>query len=307
MNFGKLSLLAVSLSLFVASCKKDTGEFPKQSSGGGNTQDFVYGTATLPSIADADGIIAAADVHNYRTLVISPFEKRYQYGLAAFTNTTGNFSALTSGGAVTVDTSALTAQSSGLYQSYPTTYSLNFASANSWNITGSGSVPAMTYTLTNPIPTYSLFPASTGGSYYVSFWKDDWIPAQPRKTPKPLPVIPPGGTGYATYKTDSIKFINDSIYDFVPYIKIPVTGYSANADSAVVKWHDNAGFYFEKRYAATDSIKVRRIDFDGYPSYQQDADFQMEISVVKYNSIMVGVKKYYYLRMKSFVRYYRLE
>lgn len=323
MNFGKISLLAVSLSLFVASCKKDTGEFPNQSSGGGTTKDFVYGTATLPSIKDADGIVAAADVRNYRTLVISPFEKRFQYGLAAFTNTTGDFSSLVTAGAITVDTSALTASSTGLYQSYPTTYSLNFASTNiGWNVTGSGSVAAMTYNLTNPIPTYSLFPSSTGGTYFTSYWKDDWVPTYSRPLSKPAQIFPPDSLwcdtvptvkcdsaekAYIKYIADSTKFLLDSTWNETIYMKIPVVGYSANGDSAILKWHDNAGFSFEKKFAATDSIRVKPNDFLGYPSYQQDADFQMEISLVKYNSVMVGVKKYYYIRMTSFVKYWRLE
>src|ERR1700745_3307473 len=99
------------LSLAVlTSCKKDSKvDFPKQSLSSGNQADFVYRTPEIPNIADADGILTAVHAHNYWIISKdSPFEKEYQYGMAKFTNTTGNFSVLADADSVMVDTSNLT-------------------------------------------------------------------------------------------------------------------------------------------------------------------------------------------------------
>jgi len=281
-DYGKMGVLALSLALLSTSCKKDTGEFPKAPSGGGTTGDFVYGSPTLPAIADADGILSATDVHNYRISTISPFERQYQYGMAAFTNTTGNFTSLTSGGSVTVDTSNLTASSALMYQSYPTTYSLSFASNVTWNVTGAGSVPAMTYTVTSAMPSWTLFsnPASN-----ISYWKDEWIPVYPKT----------GGT------------TADSIFNATAFATIPIKDYVSNADTVIITWHDNAGFKYTRKVPATDSITVfRPNDFAGYQVYAQ-ADLKMEINLVSYNSVIAGGKKYYFIRMGSYIKYWRTE
>jgi len=319
MNFGKLGALALSLALVATSCKKDTGEFPTQTSAGGSTANFVYDAPTLPPINDADGILAAVDMHNYHIITISPYQKHFQYGLAAFTNTTGNFSSLTSGGTVTVDTSILTPSSAMLYQSYPTTYSLNFGSNVSWNVTGAGSVPPMTYTLTNPNPTYSLFPNQSSTSptqYYTSYWKDEWVPVYPKPLVKPLPVITAPDTSnpqydslnvvYIKYKSDSLKFKVDSLWNETPYTSIPIQDYIANADTVFITWYDNTGFKFIRKAPATDSItSFKPNDFLGYPNYSTASDFKMEINCVSYNSVLAGGKKYYYIRMSSWVKYWR--
>jgi len=282
-NYGKMGVLALSLALVATSCKKDTGEFPAASTGGGTTADFVYGPPTLPSIADADGILAAVDAHNYRIVTISPFEKQYQYGMAAFTNTTGNFTSLTGGGAVTVDTSNLTASSAMMYQSYPITYSLNFASNVTWNVTGAGSVPAMTYTVTSAIPAWTIFsnPASN-----ISYWKDEWIPVYPK----------------------TVVTTADSIFNATPFATIPIKDYVSNADTVIITWHDNVGFSYTRKVPATDSITVfKPNDFAGYQVYSQDSDLKLEINLVSYNSVISGGKKYYFIRMGSYIKYWRTQ
>ncbi len=325
----KFLVLAVSVS-FLASCKKDTVAFPKQTLSNGTTGDYIYGTPSLPVIKDADGILAAIHVHNYRILTISPFEKEFQYGIAAFTNTSGNFTSLTSGGSVTVDTSNLTPSLAFLYQSYPTTYSLNFSSNVSWNVTGAGSVPAMTYTLVNGNPSYSAFANSAASGF--SYWKDEWVPTYPKILNKPLPVVPKPAAAappmpnhadtlrwkhdvkvhdslnvyYLVYHTDSLKFKTDSLYNETPFAKIPIKLFSTNTDTAIISWHDNAGFNYTRKAPGTDTlVKFKPNDFLGYPAFSQEADFKMEINLVNYNMVTSGGKKYYYIRMGSYVKYWR--
>jgi hypothetical protein len=324
----KFLVLALSIS-FLTSCKKDTVAFPTQSSAGGTTADFVYGTPSMPVIKDADGILAAVDVHNYRIVTISPFQKEYQYGMAEFTNATGNYTSLTSGGFVTVDTSKLTASNAFLYQSYPTTYSLNLSSNVSWNVSGAGSVPAMTYTLVNGNPVSTLFSDPTSG---VSYWKDEWIPTYPKTLHKPLPVVPvppavtppaPNHTDtlrwkhdvhvydsldvyYVIYHNDSLRFKTDSLWNETPFAKIPVKHYVANTDTVIFTWHDNSGFNYTRKTPATDSLaNFKPNDFLGYPATNLDSDFKMEMNLVNYNSVISGGKKYYYIRMGSYIKYWR--
>lgn len=281
----KLGLFALTVAV-LGSCKKDTEAFPTPTSAGGTTKDFVYGKPSLPSIKDADGILAAVHVHNYRIITVSPVEKEYQYGMAAFTNTTGNFSVLTDGGAVTVDTSALTKGSDLSYQSYPTTYSLNFSSPATWSVGGAGSVPAMTYTSSNGNPSWDVFKLNP---LLVSYWKDDWVPTYPKTL-----------TSSSTH--------NDSVFNVTPFVSIPIKNYVSNCDSVVITWHDNQGFRFEKKFAATDSLAtITPNELAGYPVFSYVGDFQMEINAVNYTSQVIGGKKYYFIRMGSYVKYWRSE
>lgn len=281
-KFGKLGVLTIALGLMATSCKKDEGEFPTKTAAGGYTADFAYEAPTLPTILDADGILAAVDAHNYRIVTLSPFEKQFQYGMAAFTNTTGNFSSLTSGGSVTVDTSALTPNSSMLYQSYPTTYSLNFSGSNiAWSVSGAGTVPAMTYTNTGALPVFTLFSNTAANT---SYWKDEWVPEYP------VPV-----------NTSA-----DSIANATPFFSMPIKGYVANTDTVIIGWHDDAGFSFFKKFAATDSLAlITPNELSGYQVYNQGQNLIMEINLVNYNSTSSGGKKYYFIRQTSYMKYWR--
>lgn len=302
-NIGKLGVLTLCLGLAVVSCKKkDTTEFPTQTSAGGTDGDFVYTSPTLPSISDADGILAAVDAHNYRIVVVSPFEKQYQYGVAAFTNSTGNFSMLTSGGNVTIDNMALTAGSSMLYQSHATTYSIGLDGTNTWSVSGDGSVPAMNYADTSDLPKWTLFSSHPT----VSYWKDEWVPVYPRKLEYPQPVAP-GAAGYAQYQADSTKYVTDSIWNATDYMEIPLQGYVSGADSVAVHWHDDAGFKYEKKFAASDSLATfKPNDFKNMQTFSSTSDFMMEVNLIKYTAVIPG-KKYYYLKMASHMKYWRTE
>lgn len=303
LNYGKLSVFAAALALVATSCKKDVGEFPKQSVAGGTDNDFVYDAPVLPGIKDADGIIAAVEMHNYRIEIVSPFEKTYQYGMAEFTNTTGNFSVLTGAGAVVVDTSNLTANASGLYQSYPTTYSLNFGSNNTaWSVSGAGGFAATAYTVPAGQPSYSLLPST-----FVSYWKDEWVPTAPRTLV--IPVL--GGNTHADsvkYATAKQQYHTDSLYNATPCVTLPVKNYVANTDTMVVLWHDDAGYSYYKKVPATDSLAlITPNDFGTNTNYSITSNFKMEISLVKYHPVMSGSKKLYFIRMSSYVKYWRTQ
>lgn len=345
-NYRNLGALTLALGLLVTSCKKDTGVFPKQTNAGGSIANFQYEPPTLPTIADASGIIAAVDMHNYHIITISPFEKQFQYGMAAFTNTPGNFSMLTSGGSVTVDTSVLTPSSTMLYQSYPTTYSLNFDLSNAWSVTGAGLVPAMNYTMAaGTAPTFSVFSNPASG---VSYWRDDWVPTPPRTRknldaneadtlwryhhcrrwyyPKKAVVPPqPNHTDslrwqndvvwfndslalYNSCKDDSLKNAGDSLWNLTAFMKIPIVGFVGNTDTVIVRWHDDVGYKYEKKFsAATDTFALfTPNDFKNNTSYSLSDNFKMEINLIKYlNTITSGSQKYYFVRMRSHVKYWR--
>lgn len=303
-NIGKLGALTVFLGLALFSCKKDTTAFPTQSAAGGTDGDFVYTTPTLPSISDADGILAAVHAHNYRIVVLSPFQQEYQYGMAAFTNTTGNFSMLTSGGNVTIDNMALTANSNMLYQSNATTYSIGLEGTNNWSVTGDVSVPAMSYTDTSDLPKWTLF--STHPT--ISYWKDEWVPVKPREIQYPTPVPSTDTVNYPQYQADSTKYVTDSVWNETPFLEIPLQGYVSGTDTVSIHWHDDAGFKFEKKFAATDSLAtIKPNDFKNMQTYSSTADFMMEVNLIKYNAVLTGGKKYYYLKMSSHMKYWRTE
>jgi hypothetical protein len=264
-------LIIASLLAFTACKKKDkvNGDFPQQSVGNGTSPDFVYSSATLPSIKDADGILGAVNSYNYRIATLSPMSAYFEYGLAGFTNTTGNFSALTDAGAITVDTSALAKSSSMMYQSHPTTYSLNFNSAPiSWNVAGAGNMPASAYTIpTGNNPSYNYF---EGQSVY---WKDEWTP------------IAQGSS--VTYS-------------------IPVKNYTSNADTVCFIFKDGGSYYFEKKVPATDSIaSFTASDFANVSAAADLTTLTFEINAVKYYPVTVGTKKYYFLRMDAHKKYWQ--
>jgi len=274
---GKV-LTIISLALLTG-CKKDSKvEFPKQSSANGTTADFVYRTPTLPTFSDADGVLAAVYAHNYRIVTISPFEKEFEYGMAKFTNTTGNFNSLTDAGSVVLDTTLLVKASDLSYLSTATNYSINISNFAVWNVSGAGTVPAMSYTMSAGIPSHSLFSNTS-----TSYWNDSWIPTFP--------------------KNPALNH-SDSSFNTTSFAVIPIKNYVTNADSVIIIFNDGAGFNFTKKTAATDSIMtIAPNEFAGYPAYNA-SNLTLQINVIKYSNTIVGTKKYYFLRMTSYIKYW---
>jgi hypothetical protein len=309
--FYTASVLAtLSVTLFTG-CKKDTVAFPDKAQSNGTYSDLAYITPYFPAIADADGILIAAQVTNQKTVIISPYINIYEYGMAKFTNSTGNFASLADAGSITVNDSNLVKSSALSYLSSTSTYSLNFSNSAAWNIGGNGSFQGTTYTLTGANPTYSNSFAN---------WDSKWTPIYP----KPLYVVParpiksnytgasgsPGDTiqfkaDYSTYITDSVTHYKDSVYNATNQYSIAIKNYTSNADTVIIAMVDGSGFSYIRKAPATDSLAYfKPNDFLGYSSYDIST-FKLQFNAIKYNSTMVGAKKYYFLKMASYIKYYQ--
>lgn len=277
-------ILTILSLVVLTSCKKDSKvDFPKQATSNGNQADFTYRTPSFPDLKDADGILIAAHVRNYWVITKdSPFEKEFQYGMAKFTNTTGNFSSLADADSVVVDTSNLTKAADYSYMSNPTTYSLNFGKTNTWKVKGAGSIGGTTITDPSSDPTYNYFNSGTTG--YPKYFDDTWVPTAP--------------------KNPALTHI-DTVFNTTPFAVFPIKGYVQNTDSVIVTFQDDNGFSFTKKAAATDSLlTITPNELLNYPSANQNS-LTLQINLVKYHNVMVGSKKYYYLKMGSYIKYWK--
>ena len=288
-NTGKF--LAILSLVILQSCKKDSKvDFPTQTPAGGNYADFTYNTPTIPSIADADAILAAVHVHNYRIVTKSPVEKEYQYGMAFFANTTGNFSSLVAADSVSVDTAKLVMGSDNSYISNTSTYSLNFSGTNTWKVKGIGSVSAATYTDVSADPTFTYFTSAT-----PKYWDDSWVPLSAKDS-----ITNP------TTAADLAANIQTRIYNFKINYTIPIKAYASNADTVFIIFNDGAGYNYQRKVAATDSIATfKPMDFWGMSGYSL-SNLTMQINAVKYHNAVAGTKKNYYLKVGSYIKYWKV-
>jgi hypothetical protein len=321
-----LTLLSL---VILTGCKKDSKvDFPKQTTSSGNTADFAFTAPNFPTIKDADGILIAVQAHNYYKVTVNPFEKTFEYGMAEFTNTTGNFSSPVSAGTVVVDTTTL--ESSGAWYLSPIrSYSLNFSSAPiNWSVSGAGSMPSANQSLAaSSEPAYNY-----GGEHF-----ETWIPALPRtlitvptKPTPPAPLssytttaghpdhadsvnyntnlYPPYLNLLSTYQLDSAKRRSDSIFNITPIFVMPVKGYTTGTDTLFIILNDGQNFYYERKILPTDSVaNFTPNDFAAYPSAPNQTNYSVQVNAVKYSSAMVGSKKYYYLKMGSYIKFWRAQ
>lgn len=307
-------LATLSLTLFT-SCKKDKEVFPTKSQENGNYTEFSYSTPYFPTISDADGILIAVQVSDEKTVVVSPFVNMYEYGMAKFPASTGNFSSLVDAGTVSVNDSNLVKSSDNSYLSSATTFSLNFGNTVAWNVTGNGANPAMSNTLTGSNPSYT---------YAINNWDSKWIPIYPR-TLYAVPSRPAYThlnststhadtlahnadiTDITTFLTDSTTHTKDSVYNATVQYSIPISRYTSNADTVYVVIRDGSGFSYVRKMVptlASDSVaNFKPNDFAGYASFDQTT-LNLQVNAIKYSSTMVGTRKYYYLKMNANIKYY---
>lgn len=114
-------------------------------------------TTTSPSITIHDGYGALVAVRSvsYTTVAGITVPMEVNTAVAAFYASTGS-STLVDGGTVTINSKALTKSSNNAYSYQNLTDPLTFSTIT-WNVSGSGSVPAISYTDDRPIPDYSGF------------------------------------------------------------------------------------------------------------------------------------------------------
>lgn len=316
-------VIALLLIVFFTGCKKvNEGPFPTKPNAGGTYTDLAYITPSFPTIGNAIAILIAAQVHDEKTVVVSPFQNNYEYGMAQFTSTPGNFSSMISAGSISLNGNSLTASSTNSYLSPTSNYTIGLSGSTSWQIQGAGSVPGFNYTLNGVYPFYT-----------DSFqnWDNNWLPIYPRKLiplptrptlthlpdrPVPIPNAPPSWwitdsiyyyqniQTINNYITDSTKHRTDSIYNKTVQWTVPISGYVFNADSVYLILKDGTGFLYQTKVAANvDSVAFTPNTFANYPSYSVSS-FVMELNAIKYRDTVVSGNKYYFLKMGSYIKYY---
>ena len=273
-------LAALSLTL-LSGCKKDTVAFPDKVQNNGTYADLAYITPNFPVIADADGILISAQVTNQKTIIISPFANEYEYGMAKFTNTTGNFSNLADAGTITLNDSTLAKSSTFSYLSTANAYTLNLSNTAKWNVGGNGAFGGIAYTGNSNNPNYSNS---------ITNWDSKWVPTYPRNLT----------LGSSTYHLDSL-------YNVSPAYSIPIKNYtdSLKTDSVNIVMVDNTGFYYSKTVSSKAiTADFAPNDFASKPSFDISS-FKLQINAINYDTaITVNSKKYYFLKMQSNIKYY---
>lgn len=304
-------VLTIASLVVLAGCKKDKGTFPTKPDAGGSTGDYVYKTPTIPSLY-ADGILTAVQMHSYHIVTVSPVEKDFEYGMAKFTNSTGNFSSLADADSVTVNSTNLVKAGDFSYLSAIETPTLSFSGVISWMVKGAPfSGATTTYTNTSN-PYYKYFSISSAG-----YWSDNWLPVFPKDTTGKRPKIyltladsTLNPTRYQQFKDSLISFRTDSTWNETPYASLPIKNSIMNADSVYFIWDDAVNFHLQKVIPATDSlfyIKPSYFDKKWTNNVQSyvPTNFTMQINAIQYTSATLSGKLFYFLKMGSYMRYWK--
>jgi hypothetical protein len=114
-------------------------------------------TASAPTITVSDGYGALAAVRSvsYTTVAGYTIPLEVNTAVAVFTTTPGG-STFVDGGTVSLNSKSLTKSSGNAYVYQNLTDPLSFSTLN-WSVSGSSSVPAISYTDDRPIPDFSGF------------------------------------------------------------------------------------------------------------------------------------------------------
>ena len=266
----KIYYSVVSIALlalfFLGGCKKvNEGPFPTRPHVDTTFSTFSYITPLFPGINDASGILISAQVHNQKTVIVTPFQSNYEYGMAQFTSTPGNFTSLVNMDSIWLNGVNLAESNTFSYLSSTSTFSINLSGSASWQLKGNSNIPKLGYTLNGVYPTFS-----------DSFqnWPDNWLPVQ--------------------------KLNPDT---FTVRIPINYKSYVTNADSVVVSFI-NGNYVAQQKHAATDAQAIfHSWDFpSGFPA--GSTNLILQINAIKYRDTVVNSKKYYFLKMGSYIKYY---
>ena len=218
-------LTLLSLVIF-SSCKKiNEGPFPSPTPANGNYPDLTYITPLFPSIANASGILIAVQAHNEKTVIVTPFQNNYEYGMAQFTGTPGNFNSLINAGSISLNSTSLAQSSTNNYLSSASTFSINLSGSTIWQMGGASNIPAFNYSLNGVYPTFT-------DSFQK--WNNAWIPIYG-----------------ATTDTQTVR--------------IPISAYANNADSVVVAFINGSYVAQKKQAATDVQAIFHVSDFNGFP------------------------------------------
>ncbi|MBS1646381.1 MAG: hypothetical protein JST67_03460 [Bacteroidetes bacterium] len=300
------SIMCLASSLFVTGCKKDTTPFPTNSQSNSNPySDYSFTTPYFPTLGNADAILVAARVSNTRSVIVSPVSFTYEYGMAKFAASTGNFTNLLNIGNITLNDSNLANTGANYYLSSINSYSINLSGGVVWNVAGTN------YTIANPMPSYTYAP---------NLWDTKWMPVYPvnfhNDIVRPAPSNPLSATDIVNYpgmtfaqavnahKADSTQRNKDSLFNILPAFGIPLKNYLSNADSISLVMTDGAGFTFVKTFPASDTVAyVYPKDFANSPSTYNNLSFITQLNAYKYQSMPVSGKNYCFLNLASYMKY----
>jgi hypothetical protein len=143
-----ISTISISAIMLLSSCSKKAEDAASNINNTTNTP-----SVTTPTFADGYGTLAAVATTTYQLVSGMNIPVQLNLGVAAF-YASGSGS-MTDGGTVTINGKALTKQSNNSYVYQSLTDPLSFSGAISWNVSGSSSVPAISYSNDRPVPTYS--------------------------------------------------------------------------------------------------------------------------------------------------------
>ena len=164
-NIFITSIAFICFAITIIGCKKTTTEPTPTTST----------AATTPRPGDADGVLATVNVDATTTAAGITIPLTIGEAVAAFGSTSANFLAGTyvDAGTVSCNTQALTKQTGNSYLYQPTGSSatgIDFSSGVNWNVSGAGSIPAITKSLGVVMPTMPTVSSSktvTKGSAYT--------------------------------------------------------------------------------------------------------------------------------------------
>jgi len=148
-NLIRITIIAGTVvSLIISGCAKKTTS-PDSPATAANT------SAPTIAIGDGYGVLAAVRSISYTTVAGYTVPLEVNTAVAAFPIALGS-TTFTDGGTVTLNTKTLTKSANNAYVYQNLTDPLSFSTLN-WSVSGSSSVPAISYSEDKPIPDYSGF------------------------------------------------------------------------------------------------------------------------------------------------------
>jgi hypothetical protein len=148
-NIFRTTLFAGAfVSLIISGCSKSSDVTPE-------TPATTSSAAPSITISDGYGALVAVRSVSYTTVGGITIPLEVNTAVAAFSTTMGS-GTFTDGGTVTLNTKSLTKSTNNAYVYQNLTDPLSFSTL-AWSVSGSSSVPAMSYTDDRAIPDYSAF------------------------------------------------------------------------------------------------------------------------------------------------------
>ena len=150
-NFLKSGMtLILFMAIILSGCSKVEDDIPEQPQTNSNNGYTI-------TISDGYGVLAAVRSVSLTTVGGYTVPVEVNTAVAAFTSSSGSGTFIDAG-TVTLNSKSLTKATNNSYYYQNLMDPLNFSSIT-WNVSGAGSVPAISYTDDRPIPQYTDFSA----------------------------------------------------------------------------------------------------------------------------------------------------